>query len=182
MSIAYFLAAVSLAASLAGQATAPVKDFQRNVDQYLKVRKKACERVPKLDKKADPEQIAANERAQAEAIRAARADAAQGAIFTRPVAAYFRAVIRDYIKYSGGQPARKAAKQGNPAEEGGVRVPLKVNAKYPDNAPLSTFPPGLLLRLPELPKEIDYRFVGDHLVLYDAQAGIIIDFIPNAMR
>jgi hypothetical protein len=56
-----------------------------------------------------------------------------------------------------------------------------VNAAYPDSAPLSTVPPTLLLRLPKLPKEVEFRFVGRDLVLYDAYADLIVDFVPNAM-
>jgi hypothetical protein len=179
MKIAACVLTAFVAISASGQQAAPVKDFQKRVDEYMKVRKTASAQIPKLAKKAEPEQIAANERAQADAIREARANAAHGDIFTPAASAYFRSVIREYM--AGDRPAKETAKQGNPAEEGAAKVTLKVNAKYPDNAPLSTVPPGLLLKLPELPKEIDYRFVGRHLVLHDAQAGIIIDFLPNAM-
>jgi hypothetical protein len=38
-----------------------------------------------------------------------------------------------------------------------------------------------LLKLPELPPELAYRFVGHDLALKDIKAGLIIDLIPNAI-
>jgi hypothetical protein len=46
---------------------------------------------------------------------------------------------------------------------------------------LSLVPPALLLKLPQLPKELDYRFVGRHLILRDATANIIVDYILDAV-
>ena len=37
---------------------------------------------------------------------------------------------------------------------------LKVNGRYPDAVPLSTVPPQVLKGLPNLPEELQYRFVG----------------------
>ena len=79
--------------------------------------------------------------------------------------------------------AKKAAvKDGNPTHEkapGEVTPKIEVNAVYPKNAPLSTVPPTVLLRLPRLPKDIEYRFVGRTLILRDVQANMILDFMPE---
>ena len=58
---------------------------------------------------------------------------------------------------------------------------FKVNGPYPDEEPLSTVPPNVLASLPELPEDIEYRFVGKHLILRDARANLIIDYIANAI-
>jgi hypothetical protein len=42
-------------------------------------------------------------------------------------------------------------------------------------------PPTLLLRLPTLPDALKYLFVGRTLVLRDEEAGLIVDYLPNAM-
>jgi hypothetical protein len=55
------------------------------------------------------------------------------------------------------------------------------NAKYPRNLPLQSTPPTLLMNLPQLPKELQYRIVGSTLMLYDMSSGLIVDFIPNAV-
>jgi hypothetical protein len=83
-----------------------------------------------------------------------------------------------------GKKARATIKEGNPKNEkapGEVEPVLKVNAEYPKNSPLSTVPPSLLLRLPKLPKDIEYRFVGRTLILRDREANIIIDYMKEAV-
>jgi hypothetical protein len=42
-------------------------------------------------------------------------------------------------------------------------------------------PPQLLLALPQLPDELQYRFVGEHLLLVDKESGLILDFMTNAI-
>ena len=58
---------------------------------------------------------------------------------------------------------------------------LKVNMLYPEDRPLATMPPEVLKDLPKLPEELDYRFVGDDLILLDTHAHVIVDFIAGAM-
>jgi hypothetical protein len=60
-------------------------------------------------------------------------------------------------------------------------MPFKVNSPYPDKQPLSSVPPNVLASLPQLPKDIEYRFVGKHLILRDVRANLIIDYMPNAI-
>ncbi len=57
---------------------------------------------------------------------------------------------------------------------------LKVNERYPDTVPLSTVPPQVLQGLPNLADEMEFRFIGNTLILMDVHAHIIADFIPNA--
>ena len=76
-------------------------------------------------------------------------------------------------------PETKATISG---DDGPPKVPLKVNAKYPESEPLPTVPPNLLARLPRLPEDVEYRIVGKNLILRDVDANIIVDFIPNAIR
>lgn len=54
-------------------------------------------------------------------------------------------------------------------------------AVYPENEPLSTVPPNVLMTLPMLPEDMEYRFVGKHMILRDARANLIIDYIANAL-
>jgi hypothetical protein len=62
-----------------------------------------------------------------------------------------------------------------------VRVRLVVNTAYPSGVPLQSTPPTLLMNLPPLPPELDYRVVGNNLVLRDAKANLVIDFVPNVI-
>jgi hypothetical protein len=67
-------------------------------------------------------------------------------------------------------------------DDGPGDVDIDVNDTYAKKHSLATMPPNLLLLLPDLPKDIEYRFVGRHLVLRDARANIVIDEIPHAIR
>ena len=83
-----------------------------------------------------------------------------------------------------GKKMRASIKEGNPKNErapGEVQPTIAVNAIYPTNAPLSTVPPSLLLRLPKLPTDLEYRFVGRTLVLRDREANMIVDFLKEAV-
>ena len=42
-------------------------------------------------------------------------------------------------------------------------------------------PPSILLNLPALPHELDYRIVGRTLVLRDVGANLMVDYIPGAI-
>ena len=67
-------------------------------------------------------------------------------------------------------------------EEGGKPVALKVNATYPSDTPLPTTPPQVLMNLPKLPEQLEYRIVGKNLIIRDVEANIIVDFVPNAIQ
>jgi hypothetical protein len=54
-----------------------------------------------------------------------------------------------------------------------------VNMTYPPEWPLQTFPPTLLFQLPQLPEELEYRFVDNALILRDTEANIVVDFMPD---
>jgi len=58
---------------------------------------------------------------------------------------------------------------------------LQVNDKYPEGVPLQSTPPSLLLDLPKLPPEVEYRIVGHDLVLRDVKANLIVDFVNNVI-
>ncbi len=60
-------------------------------------------------------------------------------------------------------------------------VPLKVNYPYPEQKELTQIPPTLLLKLPTLPKEVKFRFVGRHLLLVDTDNSMIVDYTLNAL-
>jgi len=150
-----------------------LSDFKDRVDQYVEVRKKADDAAPPLKKTDDPADIRMAQQGLAERIRAARAGAKRGDIFTREITAHFRRLLRPEAR----EPGTKALiKDDNPGA-----IPFKVNAQYPEKEPLSTVPPNVLASLPKLPKDIEYRFVDKHLILRDARANLIIDFIPNAI-
>jgi len=154
--------------------------FKHDVEQYASLsRKLAGARGP--SKSSDAKALEAGRKALAEAIRTERSTASQGEIFRPEVQPFFRHLIGSDLKGQDGRAARKAVREGNPAHEpDSPPVPLRVNADYTQGAALSTVPPSLLLTLPQLPKPLEYRFVGGSLILLDTAAAIIVDFLPAA--
>ena len=53
-----------------------------------------------------------------------------------------------------------AALKASIMDENPGPIRLTVNGRYPDTVPLSTVPPQVLQGLPELPEELEFRFIG----------------------
>ena len=157
-----------------------LKEFNEQIAKYVELHKNTLKDLPKLKRTTDPAKINASEEALALALRQARPQARAGDIFFPDARELFLRLIRSELKGAEGSAGRAAIKEGNPKSEGSP-VRLGANAVYPDGAPLSLVPPALLLKLPQLPKELDYRFVGRHLILRDTAANIIVDYILNAV-
>jgi hypothetical protein len=150
-----------------------LQDFKARVDKYVELRKKADDDAPPMKKTDDPAELRTAQQGLAERIGAARTPAQQGDIFTPEIAAKFKKLLRPEVKDYG---TKATIKDDNPGT-----MPFKVNGPYPSKEPLSTVPPNVLASLPPLPKDIEYRFVNKHLILRDARANLIIDYIPNAI-
>ena len=171
----------------AGQAQTPrgneeardFKTFTDRIQAYVKMQKGLEASLPTLKPTNDAAQIVEHQHALARKIVDARRDARQGDIFTHEVTERFRKIILRTFHGSEGRFARQTIRPDNPSK---VIVRLHVNDVYPEEIPLTTTPPTLLLRLPKLPQELAYRFVGRDLTLQDTEARLILDLIPNAIR
>ncbi len=157
-----------------------IADFKKRVDDYVKLREKASAAAPvELQEKSKPADIVTAEKTLAHKVREARAGAKPGDILTPATQAMFRRLLQQPLTKSPDAAGNKATINDDaPAPK---EVPFKVNAEYPKGAPLSTVPPDVLLTLPSLPDDVQYRFAGKHLLLFDAKANIIVDFMLNAM-
>lgn len=157
-----------------------LKEFEDNVKKYVDIHKKALARVPKIPKEVvDPAIVTKQQTQVADAIRAARPNAKRGEIFTPAATTMITMTLKQTL--DGNAAAKKSILgDGNPKTEA-APVNLVVNAAYPTTAPRSTVPPSVLMALPVLPKELEFRFVGRHLILLDTQANIIVDVLPNAV-
>ncbi len=89
----------------------------------------------------------------------------------------FRKIIRSAFHGPEGRLARQTIQQDAPFKV----IALHVNDVIPEEMPVTTTPPTLLLKLPELPPELTYRIVGRDLTLQDTEARLIVDLIPNAI-
>jgi hypothetical protein len=153
-----------------------VAAFEKRVKDYVALREGVEGRMPKLSKDATPEQIEAHKTAFQEGVRRARAGAKPGQFFTPDAAAFIRAIVRDELK---GQERQQMRKEVATADTDAVS--LRVNYPYPDSEELLDMPPTLLLRLPQLPKQVRYRFVGRNMLLVDRENGLIIDYMTGAL-
>src|SRR5579862_2791444 len=151
-----------------------VNDFEARVSRYTELHKREAG-SPKPTNSAT--KLAEIRDQLAEKIRADRAEARQGDIFTPEIAAYFRRQLAATLAGHSGAKIRASLRHAEPIHA----MPLQVNAKYPQKVPLQSTPPTLLLNLPALPKELQYRIVGRALVLYDPGTDLIVDFMEAAL-
>jgi hypothetical protein len=153
---------------------AAMQRFSGRVQRYAALRRTLERRLPRLSPGADPDAIEPRQRALADAIRATRHDAKPGDIFGS-AADQFRRVIQEDARKRTPRDASAAMKEV-PAQQ-----PPHVNAEYPREAALATVPPLILLKLQRLPDGLEYRFMGRDLILRDADANLIVDFIADAV-
>lgn len=142
---------------------------------YIAFHTKLEATLPKLPPNATPVQIDKNQRQFEALVRKARAFAKQGDIFTpaaQPVIVRLMATV-----FGGPEGAQLKA---SIMDENPIGAKLAINARYPDSVPISTIPPLILQTLPKLTEDLEYRFIGDNLILLDSHAHVIADFIPNA--
>lgn len=169
---------VSLAAAVGGQeATDPMRHtFLQRVDAYVGLHRRLEGPLPPEVMTTDAAALFASGRALAAAIRTARADAQQGDIFSPAMVRYFRILVADALKEGGIEDLLAVVE-----DENSVHIPAAVNVDYPAGRSISMMPPCLLAALPPLPRELEYRFVGRDLILWDVHAGLVVDFVPNAI-
>lgn len=150
--------------------------FNRHLRDYLKQRDRVKKKLPKLSKEATPEQIDAYQKSFVDALRATRSGTNQGYIFKPEFTEYVRTIIKTEFSSRDRVEIKETILE---ADTKGV--PLKVNYPYPETKELSQIPPTLLLKLPQLPKEVKYRFVGRHMLLVDTDNGLIVDYTLNVL-
>ena len=178
---------VACAGLVAGQAPAPpalspadkqiAEAFENRAKDYAKMREALEEKMPKLSKEAKPEEIQTHKKQFQEQVRAARVGAKRGDVFTPEATTLIRAMIKDEFKGKERVELRDTVLR----ESDTKAVPLRVNYPYPESQELLEMPPTLLLRLPQLPKQLRYRFVGHNLLLVDRENGLIVDYMTNAL-
>jgi hypothetical protein len=159
------------------QVNSPRDVFLQRVDEYVKLHRRLEADLPPEIVTEDPDRLLAPRIALGREIRKARVSARQGEIFTPAVADYFRGVITEALRAGRIENLIEIIN-----EEDSVPVMATVNGDYPAGASISFMPPSLLAVLPPLPTEVEYRFLSCDLILWDLHAGLIVDFVPRALR
>ena len=150
-----------------------VPQFDARVSAYVELRREMEKGLQPFVVTENPAQTSATAGALANRIRAARAKAKQGDIFTPAIALVFKQALRVEMTAD----TWKVIMDDNPGE-----FLSQVNRTYPTGKPLSTVTPKILAVLPRLPADIEYRFVERHLILLDTRAMLILDRIPYAIQ
>jgi hypothetical protein len=151
--------------------------FQQRVKDYVALHQKLEDTLPKLPTDATPDVVDRHSRALERLIQGARGSAKQGDIFTREARPVFRRLLGAVFTGPNGPKLKATIMEENP----GRIVQPRVNQRYPDEFPVSTVPPQVLETLPRLPDDLEYRFIGYHLILLDIHAHLIVDYVSNAI-
>ena len=154
-----------------------LEEFQEETDEYVELHNKLESQLPPLPTQAAPERVHAHQIALGDLIMSARRRAKQGDIFVSEVEPLIRARAQTVFASPDGAQD-KAAIQDEQSER---NVAARVNQRYPDDVPISTMTASVLASLPRLPPELQYRFLGRHLILIDVGARIIVDYIPDVL-
>ena len=151
------------------------QDFDARVSDYVRLHRML--EGPPQGQTLDMERVRRNARGLAARLQRARPDARQGDIITPDVARMFRRRIVSCLS-----PEAWAAIFAEMVEDerGRPVPPLHVNAEWPADVLFNFVPPQLLMALPPLPSELQYRIVGRSLVLWDHHANLVVDFLPGA--
>jgi hypothetical protein len=157
---------------------AVMAEFKMRVDKYAELHKQLAKGSAAQKERTDVAKINAAQAALAAKVQTARAAARHGDFFFDGIRPVFRRLLAPELKGADGRDAKATLKDDAPAPG---TVAFKVNAKFPDGQPLPTVPAALLLKLPELPAPLEYRIVGQHLLLMDIEAELVVDYILNAI-
>lgn len=150
-----------------------VADFNIRVDRYVELRSAAEVGVPPLAVTDHWDEITRSEVALAAKIRRARGRSRQGEFFTPVISREFRKALRPIVD----DKTRDVIMDDNLGS-----FTHHIDVRYPKTRSYSTVPANVLALLPRLPADIEYRFLGPHLILLDIRANVIVDRMKCAIR
>jgi hypothetical protein len=147
-------------------------EFNRRVQDYDALRRRLEVGLPPLVVTTDADEIETFEHSLAGRIRHARGSR-RGQIFADAM----EGQVKRMMSARADQATIAAIMEDGPGE-----VDIDVNETYNKKHALATMPPNLLLILPDLPRDLEYRFIGRHFVIRDVRANIVVDEIRYAIR
>jgi hypothetical protein len=154
-----------------------ISRFQEEINEYVELHRILEETLTPVPRDATPEMIDTHQRDLGRLVQQARKNARAGDIFQSDVRPVLRKLLTGLFNGPDGKQLRMAVAEENPGES----VKLVVNGRYPDTIPLSSMPPQVLRTLPQLPAELEYRFIQSTLIILDVHAHIIVDYMTGAV-
>jgi hypothetical protein len=149
--------------------------FGQRMTAYSELHRRAAASVLPLKPTADANEILQRQADLWGAIVMARPKARQGDIFDPAVATAFRGLIAEALA---GLDSMEMSRDLFEEDLAGYRP--HVNTGYPEGA-THEMPSVLLAALPALPEGIVYRLIDVNLVLWDMDADLIVDVLPDAL-
>jgi hypothetical protein len=152
--------------------------FNDRLQSYIKVHRQVEEKfnLPHMKPTHSIAKIQQRQHSMAQHVRELRSRAHDGVIFTPEVKAYFtRAVASAYQANSEGILASLACVSDV------VEQKLAANDLYPETWDYNAMPPTLLLHIPQLPAELEYRIVNRDLIIRDVEANVIVDVLGDVI-
>lgn len=180
---AALMATALLGAAAYGQALGPgiqaVSAFEQATRDYAAMHRRLERQIGSVDVNTPIESINRTIQELAATIRAERRDARQGDLFTLALAHELRTRINEALLEHDFTAADVRA-AGLVAGIDYETVRLRVNGTFPWILGAAMFP-CLIEALPPLPPELQYRIVGNDLLLIDVHASLIVDILPSAL-
>jgi hypothetical protein len=176
---------LSAAACVHAQGTPPpastsdaktIAAFNQRTKDYAALHNKLEATLPSVPKDTTPELLDKHQRALEQLVVSNRKAARRGDIFTPDADRLLRRLLGQVFSGPEGVRLKDTIMDENPSE-----LKLAVNGRYPDEVPVSTMPPQVLAILPRLPVELEYRFIGNRLILLDIHAHTVVDFIDDVL-
>ena len=155
---------------------AAFRAFDAAIARYMALQQKVRTEVPGLKPGLTAQELNDATDRLAAAMRRARPRARQGEFFDADATG----VIRRRIAIAAAAPGSALA-LASIDDETQPNVRPAIHMRFPDALEMATMPPSILALLPEIPQDLEYRILGEYLVLRDVGAGLIIDFIPGAV-
>lgn len=152
------------------------KHFNQEIASYLKIHSDLRAEVPGPVPNSSARELNEASDMLANAIQRARPRVRQGDFFDADATRRITARLRDALR----SPVAAAALAGIDDERAAV-VKMQIYRRFPVENEMASMPPSLLQALPRLPVELEYRLVGEDLVLRDVKAAMILDYIPKAV-
>ncbi len=137
-------------------------DFQARVDRYVALHRQIEATKPPIVVSDDWSSIKESIDTLAGKIRTARASARQGDVFTPEVERWFRLTLGECLA---GVDIEDFLADMNEEEWKDFALVPEVHGRWLQGAPLPTMPQHLIAVLPQLPEELQYRFMNRDLIL-----------------
>lgn len=154
-----------------------IADFKARLSKYESVSRKLRGEVFPTTSEVSGEDIHKRQKELARRIVEALPGWQQGNIFAPEIAALIRSRLTEALRGTDGANVRGAIFDDAPPPQ-----KIVVMTEYPTGSPVATVPAQILELLPVLPKELEYRFIGTDLILFDVSAYLMVDVVPHAIK